>query len=129
MKVVYHSRFLEVYASNPAASPGRLEPILEELRHLQFVEPEPATEEDLLRVHTRQHVESIKRETTITPSEGLSKEQQRGTARAEGSPSSKVAITTACWTKTSELLWRDWTELCLYGGHLAQTERNKVVLR
>lgn len=65
MKVVYHPRFLEVYASNPAASPGRLDTILEELHHLQFVEPEPATEEDLLRVHTRQHIESIRRERQL----------------------------------------------------------------
>lgn len=61
MKVVYHPRFLEVYASDPAASPGRLDSILGELRHLQFIDPEPAAEEDLLRVHTRQHIESIKR--------------------------------------------------------------------
>lgn len=61
MKVVYHPRFLEIYASDPAASPGRLDSILKELHHLQFIEPEPATEEDLLRVHTPQHVESIKR--------------------------------------------------------------------
>jgi len=60
MNVVFHPRYLEVYASNPAASPGRLEAILEELRHLPFVEPEAASEEDLLRVHTQQHIESIK---------------------------------------------------------------------
>jgi acetoin utilization deacetylase AcuC-like enzyme len=61
MKIVYHPRYTEVYASDPAASPGRIEAILKELEgKFSFVEPETAPEEDLRRVHTQSHIESIK---------------------------------------------------------------------
>jgi len=32
MKVVYHPRYQEVYAGDPAAAPGRMESILKELK-------------------------------------------------------------------------------------------------
>jgi len=63
MKIVYHPRYTEVYASDPAASPGRIEAILKELEgKYDFVEPQAASEEDLKRVHTQYHIESIKRD-------------------------------------------------------------------
>ncbi len=63
MKVVYHPRYTEVYASDPAASPGRIEAILRELEgEYDFVEPQAASEEDLGRVHSQNHIESIKRQ-------------------------------------------------------------------
>ncbi|MBN2463178.1 MAG: histone deacetylase family protein [Dehalococcoidia bacterium] len=63
MKVVYHPRYAEIYASDPAAIPGRMEAILRELeREYDFIEPQAATEDDLRRVHTRNHIESIKRD-------------------------------------------------------------------
>jgi acetoin utilization deacetylase AcuC-like enzyme len=61
MKIVYHVRYTEAYTSDPAASPGRMEAILGELKEqYNFVEPEAASEEDLSRVHTQYHIESIK---------------------------------------------------------------------
>ena len=43
MKIVYHQRYEEVYASDPAASPGRIEAILKEIEgKYDFFEPEPA---------------------------------------------------------------------------------------
>ena len=61
MKVVYHERYREVYASDPAAQPGRIESIYEELQgHFDFVTPEPASEEDLLLVHGQSHVENVR---------------------------------------------------------------------
>ncbi len=66
MKIVYHPRYTEVYSSEPAASPGRMEAILKELEgQYDFVQPEPALEEDLLRVHTQFHIESIKRDRRL----------------------------------------------------------------
>jgi len=63
MKVVYHPRYTEVYASDPAASPGRIEAILKELeREYDFAEPQAASEDDLRLVHTQYHIESIKRD-------------------------------------------------------------------
>lgn len=61
MKVVYHERYREVYASDPAAESGRMESIYSELRgHFDFVAPEPASEEDVLLVHGQRHVENVK---------------------------------------------------------------------
>lgn len=62
MKVVYHPRYLEVYSGDPAAAPGRMESIVEELRRsgFEFVEPESASEEDILLVHTERHLEYVK---------------------------------------------------------------------
>jgi len=63
MKIVYHPRYTEVYASDPAASPGRMEAILKDLQgYYDFVEPQTASEDDLRRVHTQYHIESIKRD-------------------------------------------------------------------
>ena len=60
MKVIFHKRFYEVYAHDPAAAPGRMEPIVKALEgKFQRVEPEPASERDLERVHGRQHIQSI----------------------------------------------------------------------
>jgi acetoin utilization deacetylase AcuC-like enzyme len=61
MKVIFHKRFYEVYAHDPAALPGRMEAIVNVLEgEFEFVEPEPAFERDLERVHGREHVQSIK---------------------------------------------------------------------
>ncbi len=97
MKVIFHQRFYEVYASDPAAAPGRMEPMVEELEKefdtfdgakprflnrgkkrrsvstlsiprasgrgvewVEFVEPEPASEKDLERVHGRKHIQWVK---------------------------------------------------------------------
>ena len=61
MKVVYHERYREVYSSDPASQPGRIESIYNELYdQFEFVKPEPARERDLLLVHGKSHVEYIK---------------------------------------------------------------------
>ena len=60
MKVVYHPRYIEVYSSDPAAAPGRIEAIYRELKgRFDFVEPEPAAEADLRLAHTQEHIDSI----------------------------------------------------------------------
>jgi acetoin utilization deacetylase AcuC-like enzyme len=62
MKVVYHPRYTEVYASDPAAAPGRMESICAELApDFDFIEPEAASPEDLLLVHTAAHLSSVQR--------------------------------------------------------------------
>jgi len=63
MKIVYHPRYTEVYSSDPAASLGRMEVILREIEgEYDFVEPQAASEDDLGLVHTRYHIESIKKD-------------------------------------------------------------------
>lgn len=62
MKVVYHPRYLEVYAGDPAAQAGRIESILKEVSpHYELVKPEPASIEDIELVHTKWHIAEIQR--------------------------------------------------------------------
>ncbi len=66
MKVIFHPRFYEVYTSDPAASKGRMESIVKALeKDFEFIDPPPATERDLERVHGRQHIHSVKRESQV----------------------------------------------------------------
>ena len=61
MKVVYHRLFTQVYETDPAAAPGRIESIVKELEDTyEFVGPTPATEEDILKVHSNRHIRSIR---------------------------------------------------------------------
>ncbi len=61
--VVFHPAYLRVYSQESAAAPGRIEAILKELQGVPgfiFTEPEPASEEDLRRVHTQRLIDSVK---------------------------------------------------------------------
>jgi len=60
MKVIFHPEFYRVYTSDPAAEAGRMEAIMEELRDFDVIQPEPASEDDVLLVHTRNHFEWVK---------------------------------------------------------------------
>ncbi len=60
MKVVFHERYLQEYARDPAAAKGRLDGAVDVLQPLyEFVEPELASEEDILLVHEKHHVDMI----------------------------------------------------------------------
>jgi len=62
MKVVFHPLMLETYDSTPAGAPGRLESAVEILgKHpdYEFIEPSEATEEQILRAHSRRLMERI----------------------------------------------------------------------
>ena len=66
MKVIFHPRFYEHYTQDPAAAPGRMEAMVKALeKEFEFVEPEPAAERDLERVHGRQHIQSVKGEPQV----------------------------------------------------------------
>ncbi len=66
MKVVFHKRFYEVYTHDPAAAAGRMESIVNALKGTHdFIEPFPASEKDLERVHGRQHIQSVKRDPLV----------------------------------------------------------------
>jgi len=63
MKVVYHEDYNEVYSSEPASAAGRIQAIEIALRgKVTFVEPDPATREDIVKVHTPEHIKSVERE-------------------------------------------------------------------
>ena len=62
MKVIFHEDFYQVYTSDPASAPGRIEAVVEVIRpHVEFVPAVPASEEDILAVHTRGHVDSVRK--------------------------------------------------------------------
>ena len=66
MKVIFHPRFYEVYTSDPAAGPGRMEPMVRALeKEFEFIEPGLALERDLERVHGRSHIQSVKGEPQV----------------------------------------------------------------
>ncbi|MFX1308802.1 MAG: histone deacetylase family protein [Promethearchaeota archaeon] len=69
MKIVFHERYYNSeYAWDPAASPGRLEGIMNKIsenKEYKIITPKPATEEDILRAHTHRHVQSIKRNALL----------------------------------------------------------------
>lgn len=60
MKIVFHEKYKQVYTYDPASKSGRIENILEALKGYEFVQPEPATEDDLLLVHARSLIDSVK---------------------------------------------------------------------
>ena len=63
MKVVYHEDFNQVYTSDPAASAGRIRAVEAALEgKVTFVEPRAATKDDILRLHTPEHVKYVERE-------------------------------------------------------------------
>jgi acetoin utilization deacetylase AcuC-like enzyme len=63
MKVIFHEFFYPVYTSDPAAAPGRMAAIVDQLpSHAEMVEAKPATEDQIRRAHSEQHIESVRRE-------------------------------------------------------------------
>jgi len=61
VKVIFHDDFYQVYASDPASAPGRLEAVVKVIEpHAEFVTPQPALEEEILAVHTKGHVENVR---------------------------------------------------------------------
>jgi len=68
LKVVFHERFHEVYASDPAAAPGRMEAASAPLRGLyEFIEPSPASDEEVLLIHTPSHLNYVKSLVKVYP--------------------------------------------------------------
>ena len=68
MNIIFHDAFYREYDYDPAAAPGRMEPVIRELKkhpHYKFVTPVPAGEEDLLRAHSAAHITSIRETDAI----------------------------------------------------------------
>ena len=69
MKIVFHEKYYNSnYANDPAADSGRLEGIIDILsqnKDYEFVIPEPAKKEDILKAHTDRHFEAIKRDSLL----------------------------------------------------------------
>ena len=63
MKVIFHEDFHQVYASDPAAAPGRIAAVVKAVKkRATFVEAVPAEVDDILAAHTPAHIADVKRE-------------------------------------------------------------------
>jgi acetoin utilization deacetylase AcuC-like enzyme len=63
MKVVYSEEYKQVYSYDPASNPGRIESIeLALAGKVDYIEPRPATPEDIAAIHTEKHIAEIRRE-------------------------------------------------------------------
>ncbi len=70
MKIIFHEKFFNSdYAHDPAAAPGRLDGIIEALSgkedRFEFIRPEPAAEEDILRAHTQSQLQRVRIDTQL----------------------------------------------------------------
>jgi acetoin utilization deacetylase AcuC-like enzyme len=62
MKIIFHHDFHQVYTSDPAAAPGRMQSISNVISgNYEFLEPTPAKEEDIAVIHTLSHIDYVKR--------------------------------------------------------------------
>lgn len=61
MKIVYNEKYSEKYPTNPVENPERVRLSAEELleAEYEFIEPSPASLEDIRRVHGTQHIEIV----------------------------------------------------------------------
>jgi acetoin utilization deacetylase AcuC-like enzyme len=58
-QVVFHEDYYLEYTFDPAAKPGRMKAIMDELSDFTVITPLPATVEDVLLVHTDDHVTRV----------------------------------------------------------------------
>lgn len=69
MKIVFHERYYnESYAMDPAASPGRLEGIIDLLssdKEFEFITPKPASKDAILKAHNERHYNYVKRDALL----------------------------------------------------------------
>jgi acetoin utilization deacetylase AcuC-like enzyme len=61
MKIIFHHDFYQVYTSDPASAPERMQSIVTVISgHYEILEPTPAKEEDIAAVHTLSHIDHVK---------------------------------------------------------------------
>ncbi len=60
MKIIFHEKYNQVYTYDPAASAGRMEAIYQEIKDFEIIEAIPAQDEDILLVHTENHLARVK---------------------------------------------------------------------
>lgn len=62
MKIIYSTKYEDCYPTNPVENPDRVRLPAKELQEAgyEFVEPAAASDEDLARVHGKEHIERVK---------------------------------------------------------------------
>ena len=59
-QIIFHEEYYSNYAFDPAAEDGRMEAIIKELSDFTIISPAPATDEDILLIHTENHLSRVK---------------------------------------------------------------------
>ena len=59
-QIIFHEKYYSNYAFDPAAEDGRMEAIIKELPDFTIISPTPATDEDILLIHTENHLSRVK---------------------------------------------------------------------
>ncbi|MEM4575849.1 MAG: hypothetical protein QW701_00130 [Candidatus Nezhaarchaeales archaeon] len=68
VKIIFDERFCKVYSDDPAAAPGRIESIVKEVKdRFEFIGCSPASESDVLLVHSSSYLEKVKRLEHVYP--------------------------------------------------------------
>lgn len=68
LKIIYHNIYLNKYPTASCETPQRVSSIVRVLEaHYPIIAPNPATEDDILLVHTPSILESVKREAVLYP--------------------------------------------------------------
>jgi acetoin utilization deacetylase AcuC-like enzyme len=67
MRIVYSKKFEERYHTNPVENPDRARLPALELEGREFVEPLPATLEDVSKVHSIEHIDMVRRRGMLDP--------------------------------------------------------------
>jgi acetoin utilization deacetylase AcuC-like enzyme len=67
MRIVYSKKFEERYHTNPVENPDRAKLPALELIDSEFVEPTPASLEDVSKVHSKEHIEMVRRKGMLEP--------------------------------------------------------------
>ena len=61
MKVIFHEDFYQVYTSDPAASAGRMEAVVDKIEsRAEFISAEPAAEAQIALAHDAHQIESVR---------------------------------------------------------------------
>lgn len=59
-ELIFHPNYYKVYTHDPASQEGRMEGITNALQDYNFIEPLPATDADILLVHSDRHLNQVK---------------------------------------------------------------------
>ncbi len=59
-QIIFHEKFYNEYTFDPAAKVGRMESIMKEFTDFKVLKPSPALEEDILLVHSEDHLIRVK---------------------------------------------------------------------
>lgn len=65
MRIFFHKKFYDVYENDPAAASGRMESVIRDLGEFDFIEPEPASIDEIRLCHTDDHINYVRKRNVV----------------------------------------------------------------